>query len=383
MSIINQMLQDLDKRRAVNEVMPGAVRPLPEPPRRRISVTAGLLGGLAVIFVASGIIYVVWPQSHPGTRLPPAASATAAPLPLAQAVAAPAVPGETPVRVAARAEEASPKPSPVAKKSAVPPQAESEINPPDVSAGDASAKPSQDSAARNPVSTGSEPPAKPVAPPAEVTVGEAKRNGPRPGVGEAHIEKKMRVSSPRERAETEYQRGVNLLNAGRGSEATAAFNAALREDITYGAARAALAGLLIEQRRLDEAQTILQEGLAQEPQPALAMMLARLQTERGDLPAAASTLQTTLPAAADKAEYRALYAAVLQRAGRHAEATEHYAAALKLTPGNGVWWMGLGISLEAEGRIAEARQAFQSARAGGNLAPELAAYVEQRLRELQ
>jgi MSHA biogenesis protein MshN len=108
-----------------------------------------------------------------------------------------------------------------------------------------------------------------------------------------------------------------------------------------------------------------------------------LQTERGDLPAAASTLQTTLPAAADKAEYRALYAAVLQRAGRHAEATEHYAAALKLTPGNGVWWMGLGISLEAEGRIAEARQAFQSARAGGNLAPELAAYVEQRLRELQ
>ena len=49
----------------------------------------------------------------------------------------------------------------------------------------------------------------------------------------------------------------------------------------------------------------------------------------------------------------------------------------------GASFAGDCISLEAEGRIAEARQAFQSARAGGNLAPELAAYVEQRLRELQ
>jgi MSHA biogenesis protein MshN len=42
--------------------------------------------------------------------------------------------------------------------------------------------------------------------------------------------------------------------------------------------------------------------------------------------------------------------------------------------------MGLGISLEAEGRPAEAREAFQRARATGALSVELDRFVEQKLR---
>ena len=62
------------------------------------------------------------------------------------------------------------------------------------------------------------------------------------------------------------------------------------------------------------------------------------------------------------------------------EAIEEYQATVRLSPQTGIWWMGLGLSLEADGRTAEAREAYQKARASGTLSPELAAFVEQKLR---
>jgi tetratricopeptide (TPR) repeat protein len=109
--------------------------------------------------------------------------------------------------------------------------------------------------------------------------------------------------------------------------------------------------------------------------------LARLLAERGELQRAAGVLEAA-PVTSASAEEHALRAAILQRLGRHAEAAEGYATALRTTPNQGVWWMGLGISLAAEGRNDSAREAFSRARATGTLAPELTRYVEQRLRQL-
>jgi MSHA biogenesis protein MshN len=44
--------------------------------------------------------------------------------------------------------------------------------------------------------------------------------------------------------------------------------------------------------------------------------------------------------------------------------------------------MGLGMSLQAEKRNAEALEAFQRARASGTLSAELLAFVERRLQQL-
>ena len=71
---------------------------------------------------------------------------------------------------------------------------------------------------------------------------------------------------------------------------------------------------------------------------------------------------------------------MLQRLGRYKEAAEHYQQALRLSPGEGRWWLGLGLALEAEGRANEAREAFQRARQSGTLSSELTALVEQKLR---
>ena len=75
-------------------------------------------------------------------------------------------------------------------------------------------------------------------------------------------------------------------------------------------------------------------------------------------------------------------AGVLQRAQRHGEAVEHYQAALKLAPQKGVWWMGLGISLQAGKHLPEARAAYTRAKTAGGMTPELQAFVDRKLEAL-
>jgi MSHA biogenesis protein MshN len=113
------------------------------------------------------------------------------------------------------------------------------------------------------------------------------------------------------------------------------------------------------------------------------MTLARLQAERGDTARAIATLQAGLEHAQGNAEYAAFLAALLQREGRHEEAIAQFQGALRQRPGAGVWWLGLGISLQAANQAAAAREAYRRANAAGNLHPELAAFADQRLKQLQ
>jgi MSHA biogenesis protein MshN len=184
-----------------------------------------------------------------------------------------------------------------------------------------------------------------------------------------------------QRAEGEYRRALASLQEGRMIETVAALEQALKYEPTHEAARQTLVGLLIEANRNDEAMRQLQLGLTLDPrQPAMAMLLARLQIERGGN--GIDTLTRTLPYAGNDADYRAFLAAALARQQRHREAAEQYHQAVRAVPSNGVWWMGLGISLQAEKRNGEALDAFQRARASGGLSQELQGFVERRIQQL-
>lgn len=184
-----------------------------------------------------------------------------------------------------------------------------------------------------------------------------------------------------QRADNGYRRALASLQDGRVGEAIAGLQAALRINPKHDAARQTLVGLLIENRRNDEAAAELQQALALDArQPALAMLLARLQIERGG--SGIETLLRTLPYAAGDGEYHGFLAGALQRQGRHREAAEQYQAALRSAPNNAVWWMGLGISLQAEKRHAEALEAFRKARDSGALSQELQGFVERRIAQL-
>src|SRR5262249_18591835 len=154
---------------------------------------------------------------------------------------------------------------------------------------------------------------------------------------------------------------------------------ALQADALHAAARQMLVGLMLQTKRTDEAVRLAQEGLTGDPsQFGLAMILARVQVDQGKLQTAIATLNRSLQYAGDRPDYQAFLAALLQRDWHNKEAIEHYLAALGKSPQNGVWWMGLGISLQAEGRLADAKEAFTRAKVTNTLTPELTAFVDQK-----
>ncbi|MGS0743390.1 hypothetical protein ACVBEF_16430 [Glaciimonas sp. GG7] len=142
--------------------------------------------------------------------------------------------------------------------------------------------------------------------------------------------------------------------------------------------------MLLENKREDDAITTLKEGLSIDlAQPDMAMILARLQAGRGSVPTALITLERTLPYAQEKADYHAFLAVLLQHEKRHKEAAEQYAFALNKVPDNGLWWMGYGISLQADQRPSEAIAAYTRANASTSLTAELRVFVNQKLSQLQ
>jgi MSHA biogenesis protein MshN len=192
------------------------------------------------------------------------------------------------------------------------------------------------------------------------------------------------TTTPRDRAENEFRRAVYLINQGRIAEGMDSFRSALRIDPGHEAARQTLVALLLESKRVDEAAGVLREGLAFNAEnTGFAMLLARILVERKDVSAALSLLQRHAAPPDRNPDFHAFAAALYQRLERHREAIEQYQTALRLAPSGGVWWMGLGISYQAVDRPKDALEAFTHAKSAGNLAPDLLAFVDQRLRQLQ
>jgi MSHA biogenesis protein MshN len=262
------------------------------------------------------------------------------------------------------AENASPASAPAATRS--------------TAAGSASAAPAANAVSGNPAvareHSDASPERKPARQPAVKTDSVAASPGAANGVT-------INELTPKQMAENIYRRALVALQEGRVSVALADLDKALEIDPRNDAARQTYVSLLLENRRSDEAIRQLRLGLGIDPrQPGLAMVLARLQLEKGG--PALQTLLKTLPYAGDNPDYHAFLAGVLQREQRHAEAAQHYRDALRAAPQNGVWWMGLAISLQADQHLPEAREAFTRARASGGLMPELQAFVDRKLEQL-
>ena len=385
MSLINRMLQDLDARRAGHGVrLHGAVRPLPPPKASRWPL---LLGFVAMLALAAGAAFFFYGQgavlpplpflSAPAPLLAPAPAPVAAAAPVPEPVFAPvAAPLPEPVLTSEPLEilqlDMRLDPSRMTAMATTEP-ATSPIDPPLAAvqhrgAGSVAAEKPLDTPVRprelaeKPVRNEKNPP------PAEVTS------------SVPNIERSS-VSGGASAAENAYQQAVSRLNQGRVQDAIEGLHQVLRLEPGHVAARQLLLGVLLEAKATDAAMQVLQEGLAQRPQQlSWALALARLQLERGALEEACRTLEHSLPAAAGRADYLGFFAHVLLRLKRSKEAVQHYQSAVRLAPGEGRWWLGLGLAQEAEGEPAEARASFLRARQSGRLSSELTALVEQKLK---
>jgi MSHA biogenesis protein MshN len=384
MSIINRMLQELDRRHA-------GASPQGQPPHREVRVVAAVRSGhewfwrsiAALMLIAAAwtlwVVYQLQPRSvatelahraaeNTRRRVPIAPAPLAEPAPVAVPVAAASPATEVPV-AAETVAPVAPAPKPAPEKLVAPIETlrlALTIDTPLAPRARQSAKPAS---AKSGVATVEALPAKAV----RATV-----------AAPARVEKRDRAGVPGERAEAEYRRAASLLNAGRVADAEEALLAALAANHAHQAARQTLIALYIEQRRIEDARRHLQEGLAANPSfTPFAVALARIHVDRRDYAAALGVLDLAKASGEGNADLHALRGAVLQRLSRHAEAADAYRQVLAIGVQSGASWVGLGISLEALNRRPEAAEAFRRGIATGTLAGELLAYAEQRAQQLR
>jgi len=358
MSLINDMLRDLEARRATEQRVPAGLlraagHAAPARGRPRLLLIAVTL---ILLLLATAVAWLAWqryttpapatavaPVIAPVPALPPTTMPAAEPTPAPAGTATAAVP------TTGQAEEAPPAPMPPAAvvTAAVPEAAPPAATPP-------AAEPVAQPATRR------APPSAPLA-----------------------VEKTVRPPTPQLQAEAEYQRGVNALRGGNQAAAETALRAALRLDGAHLLARETLAAVLLGAGRLIEADEVLEQGRRQFARnPTLALLLARLRVEQGHTGDAVTVLEQTLHAATSRADYLAFLAALYQRELRYEESIESYGRALALQPQQASWWAGMGISLENAGRKADAVKAYEQAAAGA-LPPQLQDHVRNRLKALE
>jgi MSHA biogenesis protein MshN len=366
MSLINKMLRDLDRRHQPFDAVAG---PATEGMSRHAHPVQGRsiasnffwrFMAAAMLFAVGWVAWVVW-QLTPHSVVTdlayqsPAAAKLAAPVAVAPPAAPKAEPAPAPPRVAEAPAAPAARPGidmlrlatalarPIPERHAAVPRARP--------------APAQKTAAAEPV-------------------------GAVPVAGEGKIDRRANTSA-KSRAEQEFRRAVALVNQGRVAEAMDGFRSALELDPQHEAARQTLVALLLEAKRVDEAAVFLQTGLSVNPDnTAFAMLLARIMVERSQVPEALAVLQRHAAPPDRNPDFHAFAGALYQRLGRHKEAIDQYESALRLAPSSGVWWVGLGISLQASERPKDAVDAYARAKAAG-LAPELLAFVDQRLKQLQ
>jgi MSHA biogenesis protein MshN len=196
------------------------------------------------------------------------------------------------------------------------------------------------------------------------------------------MEKKAIPLTAEQTAENFYRAAMARMQQRQMAEAEQGLRAALGSSAKHIAAREALVGMLLERGRVAEAGPLLEQGIASVPQHTVFVrLLARIHVDQGQEGRALVLLEQKRTLAGKDADYLALLATLYQRAARHAEAASAFQEALNLRPQEGRWWVGAGISLEAQKNWPQARVAYERARSG-NIDPRLQLYAEQRLAHL-
>lgn len=375
MSVINKMLQDLDKRkgRPGGEAVAGdAIRSVkPESPWRLRQTTLLVILGLVVVSLAGGW----WLQQHNGGV---ESSRAIVPAPLAVALAknpppaASQVPPAAPVPVVAVAE------STAAMKAAAPTVAPQQVS---ASASVAAGTALVATTPRKVVSSTAPPPMAS----ASASITPDKIETPLPKTAAASPKAAGgKTYSPEQVSANLFGEAVKLDQQGHQEEAKVSLQRLLAANPLNVRARQMLAQLQLDTGHVEQARLLLAEGQRLLPEQSnFTLTLARLQVESGDVGGAIHLLEADHSSARDEPQFHAFLAALLLRVERYDEAVQHYLVALRSDPANASWLVGVGVALEGVGKHVDAAEAYRRAEGSANLTPEMANFLSERLARLR
>ena len=181
----------------------------------------------------------------------------------------------------------------------------------------------------------------------------------------------------------ELSNALKLSRQGKDIDALIALADLVERHPDFTAACEAYAKALLRRNDVGAAERVLRTGLARNPKAHRhAQILAHLLVDRGETDAALETLLAAAPVLREGLEHHAFIAALHQRSGRHDAAIRGYRGVLALAPKRGIWWMGLGISLAAKHRPSQAQHAFLRALVDRQLSDNLRRYANREISRL-
>lgn len=194
------------------------------------------------------------------------------------------------------------------------------------------------------------------------------------------VAKKVHPQTRKKRAELGIEKALGLIKKGSYTEAEKQLRRALWLYSDSLRAREILAMLLINQGRVSEAAKLLVESLDIAPYHSpFAKLYARILVNQGETSRAIVILEQAQPDIMENPEYHSFLAALYQKLFMHERAIGKYRQVLSLRPDVGAWWLGLAISLEGKGQVADAIAAYRTARKSSNLNDNIIAYINGRL----
>jgi MSHA biogenesis protein MshN len=192
----------------------------------------------------------------------------------------------------------------------------------------------------------------------------------------ASVIKKMTELSPEAEAQQSFDEAQILRRAGQTEAAIGKYRQALIRDPGMRSARLQLAGLLQEAGQFDKALLVLTTGYEQQSDDALAIAAGRMLADQGQREEALNWLKRGQ--AGMRPADIALMGALLSQLQRYEESARAYQRALAADPSQGGWLLGLGLALEALGRMDEARAAYRKALERGDFKPEVIDFLQKK-----
>ncbi len=182
------------------------------------------------------------------------------------------------------------------------------------------------------------------------------------------------------------QTGVSLreqalaaVRAGQDEQAIVLLERLLTTEPDNLAARKKLAALLFAKGRALNAQSILEIGIQRQPQEStMRLMLARLLAQQQLVQSALDTLNPAFELQPIGVEFLGFRASLADQLERFDLALADYQRLTQMEPNQARWWLGLGIANERNQRSNEALIAYQQALALNQLSIDVQRFVQQR-----
>ncbi|KXO11272.1 MSHA biogenesis protein MshN [Moritella sp. JT01] len=190
--------------------------------------------------------------------------------------------------------------------------------------------------------------------------------------------------TPVQQAQLYAKQAEAALLAGDKARAKQLFSKVLTLDKQHDLSREKLSAILYGEQRTQSAVTLLQEGLSVSPEYTnFRLMLARIYLKNKDKQQAYYYLKPHQPEIDGNVDYYAMLAGLAQSLGDLDTALIAYKKLTNYEPNRAKWWLGLGISADKAQQVRLALTAYHTAQNMGQLSTSSRNYINARITQLE